>query len=126
VRRRARQELKTIERSGSDRCLVSFDAVTAGRLLNRVDRGVGSVLIADVKGSVDKPCKFTPSFYPAEDGMKGRWKRVYGVTHGMIGYHPVDLYLNDDVYFVVDGHYRVSVVKALGGVTIHARIQEWV
>jgi len=42
----------------------------------------------------------------------------------MGGLPPVDLYLIDEVYFVVDGHHRVSVAKKVGAETIQAHVTE--
>lgn len=89
------------------------------------ERGIRTVTISHITGSVAKPCQFTPDFRPSEDGMKDRWKRAYSVTHGLRGYQPVTLLQVEDEYFVEDGHNRISVVKALGGETIEANVKEW-
>jgi hypothetical protein len=45
---------------------------------------------------------------------------------GPTGFPPVDLYRVGEAYFVVDGHHRVSVARALGSRTIEARVKEFV
>lgn len=111
---------------GKSTSLRSFNDVTRGRLLTKKDRGTSTVPLSKIVGSVDKPSFFTASFWPRSDELEPRWRKAYAVTHGLVGYHPIDLYQVGDDFFVVDGHFRVSVAKALGGDSISAHVEEWV
>lgn len=124
-RRRADQERRARGSHGQSTCLRSFFETVDLAEGFLTDAGIQIVAIADITGSVAKPCQFTPSFFPTEDGMRARWKRAYAVTHGLRGYEPVILYQVQDEYFVEDGHYRISVLTALGGRTIEAFVREW-
>jgi len=113
------------EKHDGDMCLISFDEVVSGRMLTREDRGFQTVPIAKIVGSVGKACWFTKSFDPKREDQRGRWKRSYAIAHGLIGHEPIDLYQLGTEFFVVDGHFRVSVTKALGGESIRAHVQGW-
>lgn len=124
-RRRADHEQRARGSHGQSTCLRSFFEIVDLAEGFLTDAGIQIVAIADITGSVAKPCQFTPSFFPTEDGMRARWKRAYAVTHGLRGYEPVILYQVRDEYFVEDGHYRISVLTALGGRTIEAFVRVW-
>lgn len=126
ARRSARRELRLARLAGRNARLVPFHDVMADkRTLSPQERGECSVPISSIVGSVDKPFAFTTSFEPASDALRTRWKKAYGVAHGLAGYQPVELYQVGDRFFVVDGHFRISVTKALGGESIRARVKEW-
>lgn len=127
---KARRRAKREERSAGDNemavCLVDFhDVVGEGSLLGPRDGGTRSVPIVAIVGSLAKPCWFTRSFNPRRDEMKGRWKRAYSVTHGLKGYESVELYQIGESFFVVDGHFRISVAVAMGSESIAAHVMEW-
>lgn len=126
ARRRADREASAARRGGMTVTLDLFEDVI-GRLgvMSPKDVGRQPVPISKIIGSVDKPGSFTRSFNPTDQAQRARWKKVYAVTHGLRGYEPVSLYQVGDEYFVIDGHYRVSVIASLGGDTIMANVQEW-
>jgi hypothetical protein len=106
--------------------LLPFDAVRAGLApASFVERGVREVEIAKVVGSLDRGDEFTRAFLPRHDAMRERWDGVRRLAEGPLGFPPVDLYQVGDVYFVVDGHHRISVARALGAATIEARVREY-
>jgi uncharacterized protein (TIGR00730 family) len=49
---------------------------------------------------------------------------VYEVAHGLTGFPPIDVYQVGDVYFVRDGHHRVSVLKELGATVVEGTVTE--
>ncbi len=124
ARRRARRDSLTGRLFGHRWSLLAFDQAHGARS-TPIDLGLRNVPLARIVGSVNKAADFTRSFHPTADSLRGRWKRAYGVAHGMRGYHPVDLYELDDAYFVVDGHFRVSVARSLGATSILARVRSW-
>jgi nucleotide-binding universal stress UspA family protein len=91
--------------------------------------GVASQYIRDVPlvaiiGSVGRYADFTRSFLPRRDSDRERWVRVMVATEEASGFPPVDLYRIGEVYFVSDGHHRVSVAKEVGADTIQAFVTE--
>jgi nucleotide-binding universal stress UspA family protein len=91
--------------------------------------GVASQSIRDVPldailGSVGRYTDFTRSFLPRRTSDRERWVRIMVATNDASGLPPVDLYLIDEVYFVSDGHHRVSVAREVGASTIQAYVTE--
>ena len=83
-------------------------------------------MIADIIGSVGKGRFFTRSFLPKSSSLRARWKRAFAVAHSLRGYEPIELHQVDGSFYVVDGHFRVSVARALGFETIQALVRRWI
>ncbi|HUK13970.1 MAG TPA: hypothetical protein VLW17_11775 [Thermoanaerobaculaceae bacterium] len=106
--------------------LLPFDAVREGLWLKRfVDRGVEEVPLDRVVGTLGREREFNRAFLPREESLRERWERMRGLAEGPAGFAPVELYKVGGVYFVVDGHHRVSVARALGQGTIEAAVKEY-
>lgn len=111
---------------GMPRDLLSFDAVREKlRLHHIVDRGVQEVPLDKIVGSEGRERDFNRVFLPRKESLRWRWKRIRDAAEGMAGFPTVDLYKAGDVYFVVDGHHRVSVAHSFGAPTIEARVREF-
>ena len=102
---------------------LSFDEVV-GALGRREEQSVGLqvINIKDIVGSVDKVRDFDPRFRPTSGRSRERWERLAeGVRRGE-SFPPIDVYQVGDMYFIRDGHHRVSVFRALGFSTIEADV----
>jgi hypothetical protein len=86
--------------------------------------GIQAIPLDKIVGSVGRYHEFNRAFLPTQDRIRERWKRVYEVAHSQEGFPPIDVYKIGDVYFVRDGHHRVSVLKELGATTIEATVTE--
>ncbi len=107
--------------------LLPFDAVKdALGLSHLVDRGVQEVPLSSIVGTVGREREFNRSFLPREEELRHRWQELDALLEGHRGFPPVELYRVQDAYFVVDGHHRVSVVRAHDSPTIEARVMEFV
>lgn len=126
ARRRARRQVRVDRLRRRRTTLIPFDEVV-GRsgLLPESEARTEAVPLRQIIGSVGKAQHFTRSFDPANDDIRQRWKRAFAAAHGLRGYEPVELYEVDGSYYVVDGHFRVSVAKALGNDTIQATVRRW-
>lgn len=125
-RRARREERRGFLRSEPSR-LKSFEELRGSRgLLPEGHQQLRSVPVEQIVGSVGKNGRFTRSFRPRIREMRGRWKRVFALAHGLRGHSPIEVYQVDEEYFVVDGHYRVSVAVALGHRSIQAYVRRWV
>lgn len=85
--------------------------------------GIQTIPLEKIAGSVGRYQEFNRAFLPTQDFIRERWKRVYEVAHAQ-GFPPIDVYKIGDVYFVRDGHHRVSVLKELRARTIEAIVTE--
>ena len=126
ARRRALRERWLGTLKGRQSSLLSFEDVrTRSNLLPQARQRLESVPLSRIVGSVSKPRHFTRSFSPTMSQMRGRWKRASAVAHGHRGFRPVELYRVDDDYYVVDGHFRVSVAHTVGSRSIEALVRDW-
>jgi hypothetical protein len=108
---------------GDTRPLLSFDEVRrAARLEGQSYSGLKDVPIADIRGSVGRPNDFDASFLPVKPQMRKRWAQLDEAMRRGEPVPPIEVYQLGDVYFVKDGHHRVSVARHLGWKTIPARV----
>lgn len=90
------------------------DYISQHRVTGRHDGGVQFVNINDIVGSVGRVRDFDRAFRPRRREVRSRWISVkYASDKGTI-MPPVTLYKVGEVYFVVDGHHRLSVARADG------------
>jgi hypothetical protein len=111
--------------SGHSRSLLAFDEVREKlHIGGPVYRGVESVLLSRVVGSVDRYRDFDRLFLPTQSHTEDRWRRVNRAWYQDISLPPVQLYKVGEVYFVVDGNHRVSVARNRGQEYIDAEVRE--
>ncbi|MCP4361404.1 MAG: ParB N-terminal domain-containing protein, partial [Chloroflexi bacterium] len=91
---------------------------------NTIERGLQEIPLDAIVGSMSRYDDFTRDFLPKKDSDQERWARVKTAVLNMRGMEPIDVYQIGEVYFVSDGHHRVSVAKQLGTRTISARVIE--
>jgi hypothetical protein len=126
-RRRALSRIAARLRSEPDdvSAMLPFEEVVAalGRR-GESDLGVQQVRLDTIVGTVDRrPGSFDRAFRPVSDEVRGRWERVAAARRQGIELPPIDVYRIGELHFVQDGHHRVSVARALGDETIHARVR---
>jgi hypothetical protein len=83
-----------------------------------------SVPVDHIIGTVGRYEDFDRAFLPTHDGLLGRWRSVDRAHEDSIGLPPIELYQVGDVYFVSDGHHRVSVARQRGVLYLEARVIE--
>ena len=77
-----------------------------------------------IVGSVDKVRDFDRRFRPTSDRSRQRWERMAQKSRRGESFPPIDVYKLGNLYFVRDGHHRVSVGRALGAREIEAHVTE--
>jgi len=87
-------------------------------------RGMQTVSVRDIVGSVDRFGDFDRAFFPKQRHTAGRWKSIDRAYHSDIRLPPIQLYRVGDVYFVKDGNHRVSVAREHGVEFIDAEVIE--
>jgi hypothetical protein len=90
------------------------------------DLGVQDIPLDAVVGTVGRrpQGEFDRRFRPATQRVRGRWESVAAARRRGIILPPIDVYRVGDLYFVEDGHHRVSVARAFGDPTIEAHVRE--
>jgi hypothetical protein len=105
--------------------ILPFDEVVAalGRVQER-DAGLKVVPLDAIVGTVDRLQGFDRHFRPTSPQVRKRWEGIATAMRRGQPMPPVDLYRVGEVYFVKDGHHRVSVARALGLHEIDAHVTE--
>jgi hypothetical protein len=93
--------------------------------MGRIDRGLRTVPISLIGGSVGRCSEFDGDFMPAKASVEERWKRIDRAFHQGKELPPVSLYKIGSFYFVLDGHHRISVARYHGVEWIDAYVTEF-
>lgn len=95
------------------------------QISNQHHAGCLSVPLNQIRGSDDRSHDFDAGFHPRQSHSRQKWLSV-AMTH-LAGdpLPPVDLVQVSGVYFVRDGHHRISVVRAMGQQEIEAVVTAW-
>ncbi len=105
--------------------LLAFDQVASKlRVGGPIYRGVKTVRLDQIVGSVNRYQDFDRAFLPTQAFTADRWRRVSRAWYDDISLPPILLYQVGDIYFVVDGHHRVSVARDQGQEFIDAEVRE--
>jgi hypothetical protein len=83
------------------------------------DLGEQDVLLDDVVGTVARAGDFDREFRPLTRTLRQRWEAVARTSADL---PPVRLVQLGELYFVEDGHHRVSIARARGANRIAARV----
>jgi hypothetical protein len=93
-------------------------------LKGHIYRGVQSVPVAKIVGSVDRYQDFDRAFMPIKDSLSSRWYSIARAYYDEVSLPPVKLYQVGDAYFVLDGHHRISVARKNGVLFVDAQVTE--
>lgn len=106
--------------------LLSFEVVRrALPIYGSSYRGVRAVPVDKIVGTTtNRYADFDRAFLPAQTRTKSRWKRIDMLRLREVALPPVQLYQIGEVYFVRDGHHRVSVARQMGQAYIDAEVIE--
>ena len=77
-----------------------------------------------IVGTVDRGREFDRSFRPTSARVRSRWEHIAAAMRRGESMPPIDLVRIGEIYFVRDGHHRVSVARALGRTDIDAYVTE--
>jgi hypothetical protein len=105
--------------------ILPFDEVVAA--LGRVGEqrlGLRTIPLSRIVGSVDSMRDFDRQFRPTSSRVRDRWERLALAQRRGESVPPIDVYQVGDLYFVADGHHRVSIALATGQKTIDAFVTE--
>ena len=81
------------------------------------------VPLREIVGSVDRgPHPFDRRFYPTADTAWARFAAVLRARNDGLELPPVLLHQGCDGYYVLDGHHRVAVARAVGDTDIRAEV----
>jgi len=106
--------------------LLSFDAVRSSLpVYGQSYRGVQEVPVNRIVGTTsNRYTDFDRAFLPSQARTKARWKNIDELRLRDVNLPPVQVYQVGEVYFVRDGHHRVSVARQTGQDYIDAEVIE--
>jgi hypothetical protein len=105
--------------------LLSYDEVKEKlHIGGPIYRGIKTIRVDQIAGSLNRYQEFDRAFLPRDDQLASRWQSVNRAFYQDINLPPVVLYKVGQVYFVVDGHHRVSVAREQGQEYIDAEVRE--
>ena len=111
--------------SGRRSTLLSYDEIKEKlHVGGPIYRGLKTIRVEQIAGSLNRYHEFDSVFLPASDTLADRWQSVNRAFYQEISLPPVVLYKVGEVYFVVDGHHRVSVARRQGQIYIEAEVRE--
>jgi hypothetical protein len=86
--------------------------------------GSAVVPLDAIVGTVDRGHDFDRRFRPTSGRVRSRWEHIAAAMRRGEAMPPVDLVRIGEIYFVRDGHHRVSVARALGLTDINGLVTE--
>jgi len=86
--------------------------------------GLAVVPLDAIVGTIDRGRDFDRRFRPTSGRVRSRWEQIATAVRRGEALPPVDLVRIGEIYFVRDGHHRVSVARALGLGEIDAYVTE--
>jgi nucleotide-binding universal stress UspA family protein len=123
ARKKAAMESLLSRLSGRSTELLSYDAVRQKfRLIESSRRILDQIPLDKIVGSVNRYTDFSRTFLPRQPSDAQRWAKVRMGVDTFTGLPPIDAYKVGDVYFVSDGHHRVSVARELGAKSIEGYV----
>jgi hypothetical protein len=84
--------------------------------------GLRTIKLDAVVGTVDSRRDFDRRFRPTTDRVRERWERLALAQRRGESIPPIDVFQVGDLYFVKDGHHRVSIAMATRQRTIDAYV----
>ena len=126
ARQRARRGQFWSRLTGRSRALYALkDVRSACTLKAEYSGGIRTVPIRQIRGSEGRSRYLDRDFDPLHDQAGGRWLSIARARQQGKDLPPVVLIRVGDVYFVRDGHHRISVAQALGQLDVEARVTVW-
>src|SRR3990172_13258500 len=112
--------------TGRSNELLSYEEIASKlKLQGRSDKGVQTIPVDAIVGSVGRYTDFTRTFLPRRAGDRERWANVKATfLEDGAGLPPIEVYKVGAAYFVIDGNHRVSIAKQERFTSIEARVIE--
>jgi len=100
------------------------EVIDALGFVSERDLGLQVVPITAIVGTVDRGRDFDRQFRPTSGRVRSRWEHIAAAMRRGEAMPPVDLFRIGEIYFVRDGHHRISVACALGREEVEAYVTD--
>lgn len=122
ARRRAQLNRIWQRLTNRQRRLLQFSTIHRGLLYpSGVNQGIKEIPVRRIKGSLAQNPGFDCDFRPLHKSQRDRWANVW-VLHALKGWEPILVHQINGIFFVEDGHHRISVARNLGLEAIEANV----
>ena len=112
--------------TGRSRRLLDLDEVRRGKTVESMcELGCVTIEVRKIKGSECRVCDFDRDFLPLNEASRQRWASIYAARLSGVSLPAISVAQIGDVYYVRDGHHRVSVARLMGEDFIEANTQVW-
>ena len=95
------------------------------RIKAQFDLGSQSVALDQIVGSASRSQDYDADFRPLSAHLRQRWVKIAALRLMNVSLPNVELIQIGDAYYVLDGHHRISVARALGQKFIDAQVVVW-
>jgi len=109
---------------GEPNDLLPFDSVSQLRPIGQSYRGLKTIEVEKITGTVDRYGDFDAHFMPKEPYTLERWTKLRSAQLEGTEFPPIEVYQVGEVYFVKDGNHRTALAKAQGQHYIDAYVIE--
>lgn len=109
---------------GESNDLLPYSAVTELRPKGESYKGLQTIEVDKIIGTVDRYGDFDAEFMPKEPYTLDRWIKLRHAQLEGTEFPPIDVYKVGDIYFVKDGNHRTALAKAQGQHFIDAYVIE--
>lgn len=124
LRSRARRDSLWANLMGKNTKLSIFPEEAPEKSPNRKFLGVQEIATQGIIGTIGRQNDFDRQFRPLNTYLQERWVNAY-LALEQDGWSPILVHKVGDLYYVEDGHHRVSVAQALGIAFIQAKVWEY-
>ncbi|MBL8154467.1 MAG: ParB-like nuclease domain-containing protein [Anaerolineae bacterium] len=95
-----------------------------GVVFRNIEPVSAQVSIRLIRGSINHVSDYDCDFYPLSDDLETRWVRIASIMlQGNVTLPPVELIRFEGIYYVVDGHHRISVSRMLRRTDVDALVR---
>jgi hypothetical protein len=94
-------------------------------VINRSHAGIQVIPIEHIRGTEGRDADFDAQFRPLSAHNRERWAGIAKARNNDVALPAVELVEVDSVYFIRDGHHRISVAKSMGQMEIEAAVTRW-
>ncbi|RDI94973.1 DUF4032 domain-containing protein [Meiothermus sp. QL-1] len=109
---------------GQPNDLLPYSVIASLRPRGESYRGLQTIEVDKIVGSVDRYGDFDAEFLPKEPHTLDRWAQLRQAQLQGAEFPPIDVYKVGEAYFVKDGNHRTALAKALGQRYIDAYVIE--
>jgi hypothetical protein len=122
----ARVASRVTRKRHNELAMLPFTDVVAalGRVAEH-DLGLREIALDSIVGTVDRRSgEFDRLFRPRSHRLQCRWRAIAAARRRGETMPPIVVYRIGELYFVQDGHHRVSVARAHGDAMIEAHVRD--